>query len=378
MQGFVIICVDDERVVLEGLRVQLEREFGKDHLIEFALSGEEALEMIKELISTNQRIAVVITDQLMPGMKGSDLLHKLKSMKLGALNIMLTGQAGADEVGDAVNNGDLYRYIAKPWESNDLLITVREALASYSKDRKLEEKNALLEQANRNLESRIAERTEELAEQKAKVDALLRNILPEKVAMELVEKGSTTPAHFDEVTILFSDFVNFTNIVASIPVKILVEELNVLFSRFDDIMDEEGVEKIQTVGDAYLAASGLPTHSADHGLRCVRAAMRMIEFIDQRNEESSIKWEIRIGLHSGPIAAGVVGKRKFAYNLFGDTINIAARVESEGEPGKINVSAYTYHLIRHEYDCEYRGKISAKGKGDLDMYFVNQTMSDQL
>jgi len=361
MQGFVIICVDDERVVLEGLRVQLEREFGKDHLIEFALSGEEALEMIKELTSTNHSIAVVITDQLMPGMKGSDLLHKLKSMKLGALNIMLTGQAGADEVGDAVNNGDLYRYIAKPWESNDLLLTVREALASYGKDRMLEEKNALLEQANRNLESRIAERTEELAEQKAKVDALLRNILPEKVAKELVEKGSTTPANFDEVTILFSDFVNFTNIVASIPVKILVEELNVLFSKFDDIMDEEGVEKIQTVGDAYLAASGLPTHSADHGLRCVRAAMRMIEFIDQRNEESSIKWEIRIGLHSGPIAAGVVGKRKFAYNLFGDTINIAARIESAGEPGKINVSAYTYHLIRHEYDCEYRGKISAKG-----------------
>jgi adenylate cyclase len=169
---------------------------------------------------------------------------------------------------------------------------------------------------------------------------------------------------------LFSDFKEFTNIVATIPTRKLINELNELFSEFDDIMEAEGIEKIQTVGDAYLAASGLPEEVPDHAIRCVRAAKKMIDFLNRRNETSAIKWKIRIGIHSGPIAAGVVGKKKFAYDIFGDTINTASRIETAGEEGKINVSAYTYDLIKDQFPCEYRGKISAKGKGDLDMYFV--------
>jgi class 3 adenylate cyclase len=199
---------------------------------------------------------------------------------------------------------------------------------------------------------------------------LLHSILPVGVVKELLETGSVKPARFDEVSILFSDFKEFTNIVATIPTRKLISELNELFSEFDDIMEAEGIEKIQTVGDAYLAASGLPEEVPDHALRCIRAAKKMIDFLNRRNETSAIKWKIRIGIHSGPIAAGVVGKKKFAYDIFGDTINTASRIETAGEEGKINVSAYTYDLIKDQFPCEYRGKISAKGKGDLDMYFV--------
>ena len=370
MQQLAIICVDDESIVLQGLSAQLERTFGKEYLIELAQTGEEALQLIQELIDKGLQIAVLITDQLMPGMKGSELLKKSKAICPMTLNILLTGQAVADDVGAAVNEGNLYRYISKPWESNDLILTVKEALRSYEKDIQLEEQNKRLEEINKELEIKVKKRTEELAEEKSKVDQLLRNILPEKVARELIETGKTIPARYDEVTILFSDFKDFTNIVSTIPVKRLIKELNELFSTFDEIMEQEGIEKIQTVGDAYLAVCGLPEEKDDHAQRCVRAGKKMIQFLSERNKISSIKWNIRIGLHSGPIAAGVVGKKKFAYNLFGDTINIASRIESTGEPGKINISAYTYDLIRNDFDCEYRGKITAKGKGELDMYFV--------
>ena len=211
----------------------------------------------------------------------------------------------------------------------------------------------------------------ELEKEFAQSEALLHSILPNKVAQELRETGRTEPARFDDVTILFSDFKGFTNIAASIPTKKLIGELNDIFSEFDDIMESEGVEKIQTIGDAYLAACGLPTEVDDHAHRCIRAARRMIAYLQLRNTDGAIKWDIRIGIHSGPVSAGVVGKKKFAYNIFGDTINTASRIEAAGEAGKINVSAYTYALVKNEYLGEYRGKISAKGKGDLDMYFID-------
>jgi class 3 adenylate cyclase len=220
------------------------------------------------------------------------------------------------------------------------------------------------------LEKLIAERTEDLEREKEKTESLLHNILPIEVAKELLDTGSVKPARFEEVSILFTDFKEFTNIVATIPTRKLISELNELFSEFDDIMESEGIEKIQTVGDAYLAASGLPEEQPDHAIRCVQAGKKMLDFLKHRNETSAIKWKIRIGIHSGPIVAGVVGKKKFAYDIFGDTINIASRVETAGEAGKINVSAYAYDLIKDQYSCEYRGKVSAKGKGDLDMYFV--------
>lgn len=210
----------------------------------------------------------------------------------------------------------------------------------------------------------------EIEAEREKSESLLLNVLPFSTAQELKEKGKTTPRKYESVSIFFSDFVNFTGISAQCTPEQIIAELNDCFMGFDAIMEAEGVEKIQTIGDGYLAVGGLPDEAPDHAVRCVTAAKRIIAFLEERNQHSAIKWRVRIGIHSGAITAGVVGTKKFAYNIFGDAVNTASRLETASEQGRINVSADTYELIRDHFECEYRGKISAKGKGDLDMYFV--------
>ena len=220
------------------------------------------------------------------------------------------------------------------------------------------------------LEQTIINRTEEVRAEKRRSDELLLNILPSKVAEELKEKGKTLPVYFENVSVLFTDFSGYTNIVASMPGIVIVQELDDIFRAFDDIMESVGLEKIQTIGDAYLAVSGLPNPDPHHAQKCVLAGQQIIDFLDKRNLTNSIKWKVRIGIHSGALTAGVIGKKKFSYDIFGDTVNIAARIESAGAAGKINVSANTHRLIHPYFLCTYRGKIDAKGKGELDMYFV--------
>ena len=224
---------------------------------------------------------------------------------------------------------------------------------------------------NEKLEGIVLERTNELILEKKKSDNLLLNILPKEIAQELKETGSVIPKRHKNVTILMTDFKGFTELVASVPAITLVDELNEIFGRFDEIVEETGIQKIETIGDAYVAAYGLEEENGEQAINCILAAQKMLAYLEKRNKDSKLKWNMRVGVHSGPIVAGVVGKKKFNYDLFGDTINTASRMESSGEPGRINISATTYQLIKHAISCEYRGKIHAKGKGDLDMYFVN-------
>ena len=200
--------------------------------------------------------------------------------------------------------------------------------------------------------------------------ALLENILPREVAVELATTGSVNPVRHEAVSILFTDFSGFTQASAAMPADMVVSQLNEIFAAFDDICDGCGVEKIKTIGDAYMAAAGVPQGCSDHAQRCVRAAHEMLKFMQTRNAASAFKWGLRVGIHSGPVVSGVVGKRKYAFDVWGDTVNIAARMEGSGEVGRVNVSAYTCHLIRDEFTCEYRGKLEVKGKGPIDMYFV--------
>lgn len=231
-----------------------------------------------------------------------------------------------------------------------------------------------LKKSEQELEGKVLQRTQELQAEQGKTQSLLRNMLPENVIAELSATGRVEPTRHDKTTILFTDLSGFTQATSTMPADRLVAELNDIFAGFDHITREEGIEKIKTIGDAYMAVGGLSNDvsstASDHAMRCTRAALRMVAFMTERNQSATFKWELRVGLHSGPVISGVVGKHKYAFDIWGDAVNIASRMESSGEVGRVNVSAYTYDLIRSAYACDYRGKVSAKGKGDMDMYFV--------
>jgi adenylate cyclase len=210
--------------------------------------------------------------------------------------------------------------------------------------------------------------------EKHKSDILLQNILPESVAEELKAKGSAEARHFDEVTVMFTDFKGFTSISERLEPKELVAEIDSFFKAFDHIIGRYAIEKIKTIGDSYMCAAGLPEASATHGADMAYAALEIQEYMRRQQEErihsGKESFEIRIGIHSGPVVAGIVGVKKFAYDIWGDTVNIASRMESAGEPGKVNISATTYQLVKDLFHCTHRGKIMVKNKGEVDMYFV--------
>jgi class 3 adenylate cyclase/tetratricopeptide (TPR) repeat protein len=209
---------------------------------------------------------------------------------------------------------------------------------------------------------------------------LLLNILPEETARELETHGFAQSRYYESATVLFTDFKGFSTIAGKLSPQDLVAELNDYFMAFDEIVGKHNLEKIKTIGDAYMCAGGIPTTNASHPLDAVKAALAMQSYMDKKNEErrkNGIEvWELRVGIHTGPIVAGVVGKKKYAYDIWGDTVNIASRMESNGEPGKVNISSSTYTHIKEQYPCLYRGKISAKNIGEVDMYFVNVAESN--
>lgn len=207
-------------------------------------------------------------------------------------------------------------------------------------------------------------------------DSLLLNILPEAVAKELKEKGRVTPVHYEEVSVLFTDFVGFTKISEKLSPEEIIEDLDNCFRRFDEITEKYGLEKLKTIGDAYMCAAGLPKPDKRHAQNAVLAAMEMRDYIrdysKERRKQKLPVWKIRIGIHSGPLVAGVVGYKKFAYDVWGDTVNTASRMESAGIPNEINISKATYDLIRGEFVCVSRAFKRAKDKPDLQMYLVKK------
>jgi len=226
------------------------------------------------------------------------------------------------------------------------------------------------------LEQQVQVRTQELEKEKERSETLLLNILPEQTAEELKNQGFTETRSYDNASVLFSDFKGFTQMAEAMNSRQLVEILDQTFQAFDDLCDKYHVEKIKTIGDAYMCATGIPQTNEQHATLLVDFAMEMRESmkrINQKNKEKGLpEWNLRIGIHSGPLIAGVVGKKKFAYDIWGDTVNIAARMESSGEINRINISDTTMELISNDFLVEYRGKITAKNKGSMEMYFVNE------
>jgi class 3 adenylate cyclase/Tfp pilus assembly protein PilF len=216
-----------------------------------------------------------------------------------------------------------------------------------------------------------------IASAKKRSDELLLNILPEETAEELKATGTAKAKGFEMVTVLFTDFKNFTLASEILSPEELVEEINHCFSEFDRIISKYNIEKIKTIGDAYMCAGGLPVANTTNPVDVILAGLEMVDFIKRNKADRESKgqpfFELRLGIHTGPVVAGIVGIKKFAYDIWGDTVNTASRMESSGEVGRVNISGTTYEIVKDNFNCIHRGKIEAKNKGQIDMYFVESS-----
>ena len=262
------------------------------------------------------------------------------------------------------------------WFYTALALFVGISLFSYIKvrERQLRLRNLVLEKKVEERTAEVVAQSKEIEGQKERIEDLLLNILPKEVSEELKEKGKATARRHEEVTVMFTDMKGFTRVAEKMTPEELVNELDDCFIHFDDIIGHYGIEKIKTIGDSYMCAGGVPTSDSHHAHKAVLAALEVRELMSRwkRDREAKGKepWVLRIGVHTGPVVAGVVGKRKFAYDIWGDTVNTASRMESSGEPGEVNISGATYQLVKDHFECVHRGQVEAKNKGRIDMYFV--------
>ncbi len=215
--------------------------------------------------------------------------------------------------------------------------------------------------------------------QKNKIEQLLINILPAPVARELQEKGEATPRNYDSVSVMFTDFKGFTTIADTLSPEQVVDQLNTCFMAFDNIIEKYNLEKIKTIGDSYMCAGGVPLLDEQHVYKMIKASLEiqnyMMIYNMQKEQKGQAVWDLRLGIHVGPVVAGVVGKKKYAYDIWGSTVNIASRMESNGSPGRVNISYHTYELIKDRFVCSPRGKIYAKNVGEIDMFFVEHEIN---
>ena len=266
------------------------------------------------------------------------------------------------------------------WAYTLYLMAILVSISLYirSREKGLIRRQRFLEQTVEKRTAELVEEKKEVEKQKERSDKLLLNILPAVVAEELKQNGAAEARQFTEVTVMFTDFKGFTQVTEKLSPGELVEEIDTSFKAFDRIISKYGIEKIKTIGDSYMCAGGLPLPNETNPEDVVHAAIEIHQFIQQRLaqriKEDKERLEIRIGIHTGPVVAGIVGINKFAYDIWGDTVNIASRMESSGEAGKINISGSTYELVKDKFNCRYRGKIEAKNKGMIDMYFVEGEM----
>lgn len=360
-----ILYIDDE----EDNLLVFKSAFRRKYNVIVTTSASEALETVNTV-----EVPLIITDQRMPNKTGVELLKEIpKDNPIS--KIILTGFSDVEIIIEAINNCNIFRYITKPWDKGEFEHTISLALKHFylnkNNIRLLED----LKISNEQLEKKVVLRTGELKAEKERAENLLLNILPIETAKELQDSGRVAPRRFDDVTILFTDIVDFTTIAEDLTADELIEELDYYFRKFDEIFEKYGVEKIKTSGDAYIAACGVPTIEKDHALRTVKAAVEALDFVleeqEIREKAGRLPFKMRFGINSGSVIAGVVGKRKFAFDIWGDDVNLAARMESSGEVGKINISQSTYELVKDHFNCIPRGKVQAKNKGEIDMYFID-------
>lgn len=343
-----ILIVDDIEDNRDLVLLLLEDQGYTDLLT--AEDGEVAIQLIKE----HPDINLVLLDIFMPNMNGYEVLEKIKENPATAdiPVIMISAHDKLESVIRCIEAGAL-DYITKPIEETFLLARVRSTL-----ERKFlqDQQKALFQQ---------------LDIEKQKSDALLYQVLPESVAIRLKSGEERIADAVENVTVVFSDLVGFTSLASSIDPDRLVTILNDVFGHFDQLATNYRLEKIKTIGDAYMLVGGIPPSEANHAVRCMEFALRAMEFIEIYNLESIINLHLRIGLHTGPAVAGVIGQTRFTYDLWGDTVNTASRMEELCEPDRIQISQATYDLVKDYYDFEPRGEVAVKGKGPMHAYLTD-------
>lgn len=361
-----VLYVDDEEDNLIVFRSSFRRDFN----VLTTTSPDEALDIIRR-----EEVPVVISDQRMPKCTGVQLLEKIPH-GIENVRIILTGFSDVEDIVRAINNCAIYRYLTKPWDETELKHTIDMAVEKYYMQKHNTQLLNDLQAANERLEEKVRQRTRELEEEKEKSERLLLNILPGEIADELKRHGRVQPRRHDHVSMIFLDIVEFTRIAERVSPEQLIEELDYYFREIDNIFMRHGVEKIKTIGDAYFAVTGLPVADEKHALHALEAAIDILDFIrgekHKRSSEGRMAFDVRIGIHSGSAIAGVVGNSKFAFDTWGDDVNIAARLESSGEKDRINVSESTWQLVRDHYPFVQRGKVNAKYKGEIEMYFLER------
>ncbi len=338
-----IVIVEDENIIAIDLKRTLKK---LGYNISFvANSGEE---LLMELPSVKPDL--ILMDILLAGeINGIETAQIIKD-KYNLPVVYLTALTDEEILHKAMIT-EPYGYLLKPFEEKSLNSTLE--MAFYKHD----------------VESKLRQKTKELEEEKIKTDELLHNILPAPIISEWKKSGRINPRNYENTSILFTDFYNFANQTVDLSPEEILTELNEIFYVFDDIIAKYKLEKLKTIGDSYMISS-LPNEFPDHAVRIINAALEMRDYVQERNKISSHKWKFRAGINSGQVIAGVVGNNKFTYDIWGDAVNIASRMSSCCEPDEINISGYTYDLVKENFDCEYRGKLNAKGKGEIDMYFI--------
>ncbi|MBN2619016.1 MAG: response regulator [Spirochaetales bacterium] len=338
MEKSRILIVDDIEENLKVLTETLTQE--GFHPLQ-AKNGERAIQIAKKASPD-----LILLDIKMPGMNGYETISVLKSDP-ETKEIPVIFISALNQIEDKIKGftSGAVDYVSKPFQKEEVIARVTTHLT--------------LRQALKDVEI-----------EREKSESLLRNVLPQSVAKELKDTGNSKPQWFNNVSILFSDVVDFTSYSTNLDPISLINELNTMFTKFDEIMESNGCERIKTIGDAYLAVCGMPDYVDNHAYKLTKAALEIKDYLTQKNSENNSGWSVRIGIHSGEVVGGIVGTKKYIYDIFGDSVNMASRMESNSEPMEINISENTYNLVKDKYNCILRDPIDVKGKGITNMYFV--------
>jgi class 3 adenylate cyclase len=338
-----VVIVDDDPALLEMLRIHLEDAGHRELML--VQDSTRALDLLR--VSSPD---LLLTDVRMPRVSGFDLLAQVRAdPRLGHLPVIVLTSAGDAATRLQALELGATDFLAKPVDPSELVLRLRNNVAMKIYN-------------------------DQLAVSRRESDRLLLSILPEPVA-ERLKRGEQVADHFEEATVLFADLVDFTRFAAQADAATVVRQLNEVFRAFDQLVEARGLEKIKTVGDAYMLAGGVPTRRQDHARAVVEAGLAMRSACKRLHAQNRASFEVRIGVHTGPVVAGVIGSSKFAYDLWGDTVNVASRMESHGLPGEIQISDATRCAIGDEFLVEARGPVEIKGKGSMQTWFVRGARS---